>query len=40
MNKGMTATVTARITAENQSDTATQPSSTTGVRAARTAVGR
>ncbi len=36
MNRGMTATVTARMTAENQSRTTMQARSTTGVSAART----
>ena len=40
MNRGMTATVTARITALNQSRTTMQARRTTGVRADRTRVGR
>jgi hypothetical protein len=40
MNKGMTETVTARITKERQSAQRTQASKMSGAMAARTAVGR
>ena len=40
MKRGMTATVTARITAENQSRDTMQASSTTGASAERITVGR